>query len=57
MIDERIKVRSRWKLSGYPNIARVMAVGDGWVMYRFKNAMPCVLFWKDFVKKFEPAEE
>lgn len=57
MIDERITVRSRWKLCGYPNIARVMAVGEGWVMYRFKNAMPCVLFWKDFVKKFQPAEE
>ena len=57
MIDERITVRSRWTLPGSPRIVRVMAVAEGWVMYRFKNAMPCVLFWKDFVKKFRPAEE
>ena len=56
-MDERIVVKSRWHLPGSPRIARVMAVGEGWVMYRFKNAMPCVLFWKDFVKKFVPAEE
>ncbi len=54
-MDERITVKSRWCLPGSPRIARVMAVGEGWVMYRFKNAMPSVLYWKDFVKKFVPA--
>ena len=54
-MDERITVKSRWCWPGSPRIARVMAVGEGWVMYRFKGEMPGVLFWKDFVKKFVPA--
>lgn len=54
-MDERIVVKSRWTLPDSPRIARVMAVAEGWVMYRFKNAMPGILFWKDFVKKFVPA--
>ena len=56
-MDERITVKSRWCLPGSPRIARVLAIGDGWVMYRFKNAMPDVLYWRDFVKKFVPAAE
>jgi len=56
-IDERIKVKSRWQRPGAPNVARVMAIGEGWVMYRFKGAHPGLLYWKDFVKKYEPAKE
>lgn len=56
-MDERITVKSRWLLPGSTRIARVMAIGEGWVMYRFKNSMPGVLFWKDFVKKFALAAE
>lgn len=56
-MDERITVKSRWCLPGSPRIARVMAIGEGWVMFRFKNSMPGVLFWKDFVKKFALAAE
>lgn len=55
-MDDRIRIKSRWKSPNGPRIARVMAIGEGWVMYRFKGAMPCLLFWKDFVKKYEPAD-
>ena len=55
MMDERITVKSRWHRPGDPSIARVMAVGDGWVMYRFKSAGPRSLYWRDFVKQFVPA--
>lgn len=54
-IDDRLTVRSRWQTPGSPRIARVMAISEGWVMYRFKNTMPAILYWKDFVKKFVPA--
>jgi hypothetical protein len=49
---DEIKVGSRWTWDG--RTLRVMAVAEGYIMYRFKGCGVNVLFWKDFVKKYSP---
>jgi len=47
---DQIKVGSRWSYDG--RTLRVMAVAEGYVMYRFKGCMVSVVHWKFFVKKY-----
>lgn len=35
---------------------RVMAIVEGYVMYRDKHAMPGLLHWKEFERNFVPYE-
>jgi hypothetical protein len=47
---DEIKVGSRWNYDG--RTLRVMAVAEGYVMYRFKGCMVNVTHWKNFLKKY-----
>lgn len=37
--------------------ARVMVVVEGWVVFRFKGAMPGLMHWKQFEREFVRVEE
>lgn len=46
---------SRWARGGNrSNPVFVMGVLEGYVMYRVLRHLPGVLFWKDFLREFEP---
>lgn len=44
----------RWRCG--PIVVKVLAVADGWVMYRSRRCHPSCLWWRDFETKFTPPE-
>jgi hypothetical protein len=45
----------RWTRFGRE--CRVMAVIEGYVVFRFKRAMPGICHWRDFEREYRPCEE
>lgn len=42
----------RWTRKRDGTEVRVMAVVEGWVMVRFKGAVPFISFWKEFQRNY-----
>jgi hypothetical protein len=53
--ENPVQAGQRWVHIKTGQVARVMAVGDGYVMARYKGAaIPWCKHWKEFVQNYQP---
>lgn len=52
MEDVEIKPKQCWQHRSYEHTVRIMAVVDGWIMFRRKGCVPDVMLAREFEKKY-----